>query len=176
MYTHVYIYIYIYTCIERERERERDTLRVSLGKGHLGSALRGSLQVSCLLTEGFRGTPVNLLVYDICTSDRAHLFPQSVKLSFFCSGPISVEPICPQPSLCARTLACAVVSHRVMMWCVIRVVAYHALLDCMCSSVVIACLHACMYQLMYHIPPSNPGAQPVFKRLIWENGSTPWEL
>ena len=25
-------------------------------------------------------------------------FPQSVRINYFCSGPISVDPICPQPS------------------------------------------------------------------------------
>ena len=30
-------------------------------------------------------------------SARAYLFPQSVKIHYFCSGPISVDPICPQP-------------------------------------------------------------------------------
>ena len=29
---------------------------------------------------------------------RAYLFPQSVKIKYFCSGPISVDPICPQPT------------------------------------------------------------------------------
>ena len=28
---------------------------------------------------------------------RAYLFPESVKIGYFCSGPISVDPICPQP-------------------------------------------------------------------------------
>ena len=28
-------------------------------------------------------------------SARAYLFPRSVKIHYFCSGPISVDPICP---------------------------------------------------------------------------------
>ena len=28
---------------------------------------------------------------------RAYIFPKSVKMHYFCSGPISVDPICPQP-------------------------------------------------------------------------------
>ena len=32
-------------------------------------------------------------------SARAYLFPQSVKIHYFCSGPISVDPICPQPTM-----------------------------------------------------------------------------
>ena len=31
-------------------------------------------------------------------SARAYLFPQSVNNNYFCSGPISVDPICPQPN------------------------------------------------------------------------------
>ena len=30
-------------------------------------------------------------------SARAYLFPQSVEIPYFCSGPIGVDPICPQP-------------------------------------------------------------------------------
>ena len=42
------------------------------------------------------GTPVNLLY--LPKSARAYLFPQSVKTHYFCSSPISVDPMCPQPS------------------------------------------------------------------------------
>ena len=28
---------------------------------------------------------------------RAYLFPRSVKIRYFCSGPITADPICPQP-------------------------------------------------------------------------------
>ena len=31
-------------------------------------------------------------------SARAYLFPQSVQIPYFCSGPICVDPICPQPN------------------------------------------------------------------------------
>ena len=30
---------------------------------------------------------------------RAYMFPQSVKIHYFCGGPISVDPICPQPKV-----------------------------------------------------------------------------
>ena len=50
----------------------------------------GSLQISVVFfTEGLFG--VLPLTYA-----RAYLFPQSVKIPYFCSGPISVDPICPQ--------------------------------------------------------------------------------
>ena len=39
-----------------------------------------------------------LTYFYIPKSARVYLFPQSVKIHYFCSGPISVDPICPQPS------------------------------------------------------------------------------
>ena len=39
-----------------------------------------------------------LAYFYIPKSARAYLFPQSVKIHYFCSGPISVDPICPQPT------------------------------------------------------------------------------
>ena len=38
-------------------------------------------------------------------SAGAYLFLQSVKNSYFCSGPISVDPICPQPTEVTTALA-----------------------------------------------------------------------
>ena len=34
-------------------------------------------------------------------SARAYLSPQSAKIHYLCSGPMSVDPICPQPNVCA---------------------------------------------------------------------------
>ena len=68
------------------------------GKGQIGSALMGLLQICksyFFWQRDLLGTPVNLL--NLPKSDRAYLFPQSVKNHYFCSGPISVDPICPQP-------------------------------------------------------------------------------
>ena len=31
-------------------------------------------------------------------SARAYLFPQSARICYFCGGPISADPICPQPT------------------------------------------------------------------------------
>ena len=64
-----------------------------LGKGQMGSA---SLQIPCFFTEGLLGVfPLTYFYHP--KSARAHLFPQLVKNHNFCSGPISVDPICPQP-------------------------------------------------------------------------------
>ena len=73
-----------------------------VGKGQMGSALTGSLlHILCFLTEGLSGysrSPTFI-------SSRAYLFPQSVKMHYFCSGPISVDPICPQPNLLVRGIS-----------------------------------------------------------------------
>ena len=39
---------------------------------------------------------LNLLLFS--QSARAYLFPQSFKINYFCSGPVSVDPIGPQPN------------------------------------------------------------------------------
>ena len=52
----------------------------------------GSLQISL---ETFWVLPLTYLY--LPKSARAYLFPQSVKIHYFCSGPIRVDPICPQP-------------------------------------------------------------------------------
>ena len=62
----------------------------------MGSALMGSLQISCFVDRGFFWVPIcqNLSI----SVNFAYLFPQSVKINYFCSDPISVDPICPQPT------------------------------------------------------------------------------
>ena len=69
-----------------------------VGKGQMGSALMGSLQISCFVDTGdFWGTPVKLLVF----SQKC----QGVPFSPICQNglllqrPISVDHICPQTSL-----------------------------------------------------------------------------
>ena len=62
----------------------------------MGSALTGSLQISCFLTGIFGVLRVTCLY--LPKSARVYLFPQPVKIPYFCSGPINVDPICPQPS------------------------------------------------------------------------------
>ena len=64
----------------------------------MGSALRGSAQISCFLTEVFfGGTPGNLLLH----SEKCQGVPFSPICQnefYFCSGPINVNPSCPQPN------------------------------------------------------------------------------
>ena len=39
-----------------------------------------------------------LTYFHLPKSARAYLFPQSVKIHYFCSGPIGADPTCPQPT------------------------------------------------------------------------------
>ena len=76
----------------------------------MGSALMGSLQIIVFFDRGTLGTPV-LTYFCLRKSAGAYLFPQSVKISYFCSSPISVDPICPQPNPlclthCTHVLPC----------------------------------------------------------------------
>ena len=64
-------------------------------KGKTGSALMRSLQISCFFDSGTFWVLPSTYFY-LSKSARAYLFPQSVKIHYFCSGPISVDPICPQ--------------------------------------------------------------------------------
>ena len=50
------------------------------------------------LTEGWTFWVLPFTYFYIPQSARAHLFSQSVKVHYFCRGPLSVDPICPQPT------------------------------------------------------------------------------
>ena len=68
-----------------------------VGKGQVESALMGPLRLSCFSDRGtFWVLP--LTYFHIPRSVSANLFVQSVKIHYFFSGPVSVDPICPQPS------------------------------------------------------------------------------
>ena len=77
----------------------------ALAQGQMGSALMGSLQISCFLTEWlFWGTPVNLCL----SSQKCQGVPFSPirQKLLLCSGPISADPICPRPrcaDFCTRS-------------------------------------------------------------------------
>ena len=70
---------------------------IMIGRGQMGSALMGSLHISCSSTEGLfghSGWPTFILPK---VPGRTFL-PNSSKSLSFCSGTISVDPICPQPN------------------------------------------------------------------------------
>ena len=72
-----------------EKLRQED-----FGKGQMGSALMGSLQFFMFFDRGSFGYST---YFYLPRSARAYLFPHSVKIRYLCGGPISVDPIRPQP-------------------------------------------------------------------------------
>ena len=64
-------------------------------KGTSGVSTNGVTANCMFLIVCFGVLP--LAYFYLPKSARAYLFPQSVRIHYFCSGPISVDPICPQP-------------------------------------------------------------------------------
>ena len=64
----------------------------------------GSLEFLCFLTGTFGELP--LTYFYLPKRARAYLLSQSVKIRYFCSGPISVDPIRPQRRTSSRTGWC----------------------------------------------------------------------
>ena len=103
MHTHIYIYIYIYI-YNNIAKAEADAEELAGEIEELEGARKGTNGVSTI------GVTANLMFSDRGTfwvlpltyfyppgNARAYLFPQSVKIHYFCSGPVSVDPTCPQP-------------------------------------------------------------------------------
>ena len=84
----------------------------------------GSLQFICFLTGTFLARPLTYLC--LPKSARADLFSQSVKILYFCSGPISVDPIGPQPSGPARGFGQALSIGVVLVLVVTPLMAWSA--------------------------------------------------
>ena len=57
----------------------------------MGSALTGSLQISCFLTEGLVGYS-HQPIFTFPKGARAYLFPQSVKSITFAAAPLGLTP------------------------------------------------------------------------------------
>ena len=66
------------------------------GEVRNGVSMNGVTANFVFLTEGFLGA-LPLTYFCIPKSARAYLLPQSIKMCYFCSGSISVDPMCPQP-------------------------------------------------------------------------------
>ena len=104
--THIYVYMYIY--IEREREISkrrspgdfpgkpaRRILVCDIRKGTNGVSTYGVTANVVFFDWGFLGTPVNLLL----SSQKSQGLPFSpiCPIHIFCSSPISVDTVRPQP-------------------------------------------------------------------------------
>ena len=61
------------------------------GKGQMGSALMGSLQISCFFDRG-TFLVLSLTYFYLPESARAYLFPQSVKIITFAAAPLVLTP------------------------------------------------------------------------------------
>ena len=82
--------------VNRRCKRFKTQRQATFGKGQMGSALMGSLQISMWFDRGtFWVLP--LTYFCLPKGARTYLFPQSVEINDFRSGPVSVDPICPQP-------------------------------------------------------------------------------
>ena len=87
VYTYIYIYIYTYviththyTTTNNDNNNNNDNSNNDNTKGQMGSALMGSLRLSCFLQRDFLGTPANLSY--ISESARVYPFPQPVKIHY----------------------------------------------------------------------------------------------
>ena len=92
---------------------------VVTGCGQMGSALLGSLQGCCFLTD-FLGTPVNLLL--IFPNCQGVPFSSICQIHDFCSGPISVDPICPQPM---TTIIIVTITITIIITITITIIIIH---------------------------------------------------
>ena len=77
----------------------------AFGKGQMGSALMGSLQISLFLQRDFLGTPVNLLLSP--QSAWEYLFPQSSKIVTFAAAHIVSTPFVRNQGIFIFALSCA---------------------------------------------------------------------
>ena len=76
------------SCLGRDKTR----------KGTSGVSTNGVTAKSMFFDRGtFWVLPLTRFYFP--KSARAYLFPRSVELHDFCSGPMSADPICPQPKL-----------------------------------------------------------------------------
>ena len=71
-----------------------DNSLTKFGKGQMGSALMGPLQISCCLTGELPFT-----YFYLPKSGRAYPFSPICQTYLLLRGPIIVDPICPQPSV-----------------------------------------------------------------------------
>ena len=69
----------------------------ALRKGAEGVSTSGVTAISFQVFDGGTFWVLPLTYFYLPKGARAYLFPQSIRIRYFCSGPIRVDPICPQP-------------------------------------------------------------------------------
>ena len=98
VYIYIYIYIYIYTHTYNIFVYMHLSLSIYIYIGTTGVSTHGVTAKFMFLDRGTcRLLP--LTYFYLPRSAREYRFPQSVKVQNFCSGPVSVDPICPQSSI-----------------------------------------------------------------------------
>ena len=114
IYYYYYYYYYSYHCPIASRRQNKLGLNedvetgaagcgagvcpegVSSRKGTHGVSTKGGHCKCYVFDRVVFGVP--LAYFCLPKSARAYLFPQPVKIHYFCSGPINVDPICKQPN------------------------------------------------------------------------------
>ena len=123
IYIHIYIYVYIYIHIHIYRPaaprgwsaRGRRGARSSGATPRLSERDKwGHCKKKSMSFDRGAFWVLPLTCFFLAKSARAYLFPQSIKIHYFCSGPISVDPICPHPTRCRAS------STRHTSWCARR--------------------------------------------------------
>ena len=119
-----------------------------LGKGRMGSARLGSLQFSCFLTEGLFGYPREPTLILPKVPGRT-LFPQSVRTHYFRSGPISVDPVGPQPRSTSCWISAPRPAQRPPSWSSgtarMRFIHSSNRMPCSSNRCVVLCLVVCRF-------------------------------
>ena len=78
---------------------------ILIGKGQIGFRTNGVTANFVFLTEGLLGYSRQPTFY-LPRSASPYLFSPICQKYYFCSGPISADPICPQPSVAIRARPC----------------------------------------------------------------------
>ena len=91
----------------------RSLARTGPRKGTNGVSTNGVTAILSMFFDRGIFWVLPLSYFYLPKSDRAYLFPQSVKIHYFCSGPISVDPICPQPNSVTFFYSCFSFSYRI---------------------------------------------------------------
>ena len=90
-------------CGEAARKgRNGECPRAQFRQVQMGSV---TATISCSFDRGTFGV-LPLTYFYFPKSAMAYLFLQSVKMHYFCSGPIGVDPICPQPTSSSSSCGC----------------------------------------------------------------------
>ena len=110
------------------------------------------------LTEGPFGV-LGLAYFCLAKSARAYLFPQSTKTHYFCSGPVSVDPICPQP-MCIYIYIYIYMYHTISLSLYIYI--YIHIYICICMYTYIY-MYTCIYIYIYRnqLQEITDGRQPL---------------